>query len=280
MGAWGPAIFSDDEAADVRDSFKLYIGDQQDVGAATDAIVSDFGASFDHPEHNPAFWLGLALTQWAAGWLDPRVAANAFRVIDNGSDLKKWEDAGLRRRRTSALSTARRRLESTAPPAKPFPRPWPTQLADFRIGEIIARRLPNGRLVVMKVINFRPTHAYKVRGPAVRIQHWLGTELPTADEATRLEYLRHPLSPSKTTTIGSYVLTGPRSAPLDPALFIRTGIIVGLRPKEAKISYGSISARGTVDEALTAAMERFWDNPSVPATALPPWCDQKKLSAG
>lgn len=276
MGAWGPAIFSDDEAADVRDSFKLHVGDQQDISAATDAIASDYGASFNHPEHNTAFWLGLALTQWAAGWLDPRVLKVALQVIDDGSDLAKWEDSTQRRRRAAALNAARKRLETPQREPKPFPRPWPTQLADFQVGEIIGRRLPNGRLVIMKVINFRPTHAFKVRGPAVRIQHWLGLELPTPEEAARLQYIRHPLSPSKTTTVGSYVLTGPRFAPLDPGLFIRPGTIVAVGLKEAKISYGSISARGTVDEALTAALERFWNDPSLAADARPPWCERNK----
>lgn len=272
MGTWGPAIFSDDEAADVRDNFKLYLADQQDVSAATDAIAADYGASFDHPEWNTAFWLGLALTQWTAGWLDGRVQEIAFRVIDDDSDLKKWTNPAQRRRRAVALSAARERLASAQRPAKPIPRPWPTQLADFKIGEIIARRVPNGRVVIMKVINFRPTHAYKVRGPAVRVQHWLSLDLPSPEEAANLEYIRHPLRVSKRTTFGSYVLTGPRFAPLDPEIFIRPGIIVPVGLKEAKISYGTISAQGTVDEALTAAMDRFWEDPTLTAEALPPWC--------
>ena len=276
MGAWGPAIFADDDAADVRDNFKLYVGDQQEIAAATDAIATDFGASLEHPEHNSAFWLGLALTQWAAGWLDPRVKAAALRVIDDGSDLAKWDEGPQRKRRAAALKVARERLETAPKAPKPFPRPWPTQLADFQIGEIIGRRLPNGRLVVMKVIAFRPTHLFKVRGPAVRLQHWLGSEMPTPEEALKLEYLRHPLSASRKSTIGSVVLTGPRNAPLDPHLFIRTGIIVPVGERERKISYGSISSRPCgPDEVLIAALERFWEDPSLPATALPPWCQPK-----
>jgi hypothetical protein len=280
MGAWGPGIFADDEAADVRDNFKLYVADNQDVAAATDAIASDHGASVDAPEHNTAFWLGLALTQWNAGWLDPRVQRAAFRVIDDGSDLAKWEDSQQRSRRAAALRAARERLDSTPPKPKPFPRPWPTQLADFQIGEIIGRQLPNGRLAVMKVIGFRPTHIFKVRGPAVRLQHWLRQEMPTEAEARDLEFLRHPLSPRKTTTMGSLVLTAPRSAPLDPDLFIRPGIIVPVSEREAKTSYGSVSAHtcGT-DEVFMTALERFWEDPDLPATALPPWCDPAKTAS-
>lgn len=280
MGAWGPGIFSDDEAADVRDNFKLYVADRQDISAATDAIASDYGASLDEPEHNTAFWLGLALTQWNAGWLDPRARAAAFRVIDDGSDLVKWEHSGQRSSRTAALRAARERLESTPPKSKPFPRPWPTQLADFEIGEIIGRRLPNRRLIVMKVIGFRPSHEFKVRGPAVRVQHWLAMAMPTDEEARSLEYLRHPLGPSKTTTFGSLVLTAPRSSPLDPGLFLRTGISVPVGALEGRTSYGSISSRERgMDDVFEVAMERFWEDPNLPATALPPWCDPGNAKA-
>lgn len=120
MGTWGPGIFADDEAADVRSDFKLYVGERQDIAAATDAIAADYGASLDHPSDNSAFWLGLALTQWAAGWVDPRAKAAALNVIDDGSDLAKWADGPARTRRAAALRAARERLQSPPPKRDPI----------------------------------------------------------------------------------------------------------------------------------------------------------------
>jgi hypothetical protein len=281
MGAWGPGIFADDDASDARENFKLYLGDAQDIAAATDAIARDNGASFDAPEHNSAFWLGLALTQWSAGWLDARVQAAALRLIDEGLDLAKWAEGPPRMKRAAALRTTRAKLVSPPPPPKRIPAPWPIQLADFTVGEILGRRLPGGRLAVMKVIAFRPTTSLKVRGPAVRVQHWLKTEMPNATEAAQLDYLRHPLGPNKIQTVGSYTLAAPRSAPLDPALFIRPGIIVPLRPGEECVSYTCVStwADYTLDDMLAAAIERFWDDPKLPPTASAPWYVHAKARA-
>lgn len=278
MGAWGPGLFADDDAADVRDTFKLFVADKQDIAAATDEIIRQHGASLDHPEHNTAFWLSLALTQWTAGWGDARVLDTALRIIDDGSDLSKWQDPVLRRRRAAALDKAREQLGSPPPPAKPFPRPWPTQLADFAIGEIVARRLPNNRLAILKVIGFRPTREFKVHGPAVRLQHWLASDLPSAEEVLALTYVHYPLAPSRTRSCGAYVLTGPRREPLRADMFIRTGMTVPPGEIERRTSYGSISSSG-VDQALMAGLERFWEDPTLPASAPPPWVYRNRSAA-
>lgn len=125
----------------------------------------------------------------------------------------------------------------------------------------------------MKVCAFRPTQSFKVRGPAVRILHWLRLEMPSPEEALTLEYIRHPLSPSKSTTMGLLVLTGPRTAALNPDLFIQSGINLPVSEREKKTSYGSISAWPCgIDEVLSSAMARFWEDPTLPPTARPPWC--------
>jgi len=273
MGAWGTGIFADDEAADVRGDFRHYVADLQDVAAATDAIAVDYGASLQRPQDHTAFWLGLALTQRKAGWLDDRVKAAAVQVIGDGSDLAKWAGADAARR-AKALAAARRELETPSPPSKPIPAPWPEQLADFRVGEVIGRALPDGRLAVMKVVGRRRTLSLKVKGPAVRLQKWVSRQMPTAAEAGRLEYLRWPIAPNRIQTFGHLVLTAPRKAPLDPGMFIRPGVVVPLTPGEDRSSYTCVStwASFSMDDILAAGVARFWDDPSLDARAYAPWC--------
>jgi Domain of unknown function (DUF4259) len=273
MGAWGPAIFHDDDAVDVRDGFKHYVADTQDIAAATDAAVLDNGASFETPQDHTAFWLGLALTQHRAGWLDPRVKAVALSVIDDGSDLAKWSDPADAKKRARALTAARAILDSEARLPSPFPKPWPTQFADLKTGEVIGRELPNGRLAVMKVVGFYRTTKLKVRGPGVRLQHWLKTTMPTQEEAQTLERIRYPVSASKIQTFDILVLTGPRDAPLDRGMFLRPGIIAPTTQNESRGAWSSITQRATFtpDEVLAAGIDRFWNDPTLPANAYAPW---------
>jgi len=89
MGVFGAGIFADDDALDVRDDYKYFLADAQSNELATDAMVRQYGASFDDPAATTGFWLGLAWTQWKSGRLDPRVKAVALHIIHDGLDLKK-----------------------------------------------------------------------------------------------------------------------------------------------------------------------------------------------
>ena len=60
MGAWGPGLFADDEAVDVRDDYRCYLADAQSDEGATDAIAKSYGASFDDLGATTAFWLALS----------------------------------------------------------------------------------------------------------------------------------------------------------------------------------------------------------------------------
>lgn len=267
MGTWGEGIFDDDDAADVRESFVHYVADAQDVAAATDAAVLDFGALFERPLDNPSFWLALALTQWRNGWLDPRVRQAAFAVMDD----QPW--VSVFRVRARQAEKLRQQLRSESRPARKFPKPWPTQLADFSVGEIIGYRLRSGKLTIGKVIGFRSIQELNVRGPAIRLQKWISSDMPSALQALDLDYLRLPIGPNRVQTIGAPVLTAPRSRPLDPSLFIRPGFIVPLREREDKCSWFCVSnwANYSIDDIFETAIERWWDDPNLPAAAFPPW---------
>jgi hypothetical protein len=187
--------------------------------------------------------------------------------------------ANAHRIRARQVEKLRQQLMSPPQRTRPFPKPWPIHLADFTVGEIIGRRLQSGKLAVAKVIGFRRSLKLKVRGPAVRLQKWVSEEIPNASEASELEFLRYPIGPNRIQTIGAPVLTASRRKPLDPSQFIRPDILVPLRDGEDKCSYFSVAAWPpySLDEIFEAAIERWWDDPNLPASAPPPWY---KPSAG
>ena len=127
MGAWGPAIFSDDLAADVRvDGFESCL---QGPGPTTDEEatrrVIDSYRDLDE-EEEPTLWLALAATQSSLGRLDEEVKRRALSVIDDGRGLEPWGEAGLKdlEKRKTALAKLRDQLVGPQPPRKTLRRPW------------------------------------------------------------------------------------------------------------------------------------------------------------
>src|SRR5215469_3137665 len=91
MGALGTALFSDDTACDVRGSYLDLVGDGLSGPQATAKLLDDWSDSINDRDEGPVFWLALAATQWKCGRLEPQVLQQALSVIDNGSDLARWE---------------------------------------------------------------------------------------------------------------------------------------------------------------------------------------------
>src|SRR5262245_57010828 len=92
MGTWGPALFSDDTACDVRNDYVEYIGDGLTGPEATAQLLEVWSRSLSDPDEAPVLWLSLAATQWRLGRLDPVTKARALDVIHTGSDLRRWQD--------------------------------------------------------------------------------------------------------------------------------------------------------------------------------------------
>src|SRR4051812_20486343 len=122
MGTWGAALFDDDDAADVRQDYRVWLADAQSDEGATDLAVRNVGADFSRLEDTTAFWLALAVVQWKFGRLDHRVRQAALRIIDDGMDIAKWADSPLRAKRLSILRKIRAQITAPCPPAKALPR--------------------------------------------------------------------------------------------------------------------------------------------------------------
>lgn len=278
MGTWGTAIFADDIASDVRDDFRNFLADAQSLDLATDAIAESYGARFDDLGSDTAFWLGLALTQWRFGRLDPRIKDAALQIIDRGLDLKNWEGSPEKARRAAVLAKARAKILSPLPPARPLPKPIPVQLADWKIGEVVGYRTASGRLAILHVTRFSRWTRHKVKAPAVSFLNWFRNQMPTQEELGALTDLTYPLAPSGIQTMPKLILSSPRNAPLDVAKFIRQGLFRDLLPGElVGFGIGIIGDHGeTLDTIIEKALRRWWDEPTLSPKAPPPWVGRKR----
>ncbi|MGW2146611.1 hypothetical protein ACWCOT_20055 [Nonomuraea bangladeshensis] len=86
MGAWGPGLFSDDLACDVRDEYRELIEDGATDEEARRRVVESYSEALDDPGEAPVFWLALAVTESKLGRLDAVVRDRALGIIERGDD--------------------------------------------------------------------------------------------------------------------------------------------------------------------------------------------------
>ena len=183
MGAWGTGIFSNDTAADVRDSYRELLGEGQDGPEATRVLLEEYSEDLDDPDASPDLWLGLAATQWKVGRLEEDVKTRALELINSGAEVRRWEDlgasAGEVRRRSQAVRKLRDQLVS--PQRAPVRiRPTRKETTDFEEGDVFSYRLGSGPTVLFRVLEIFVDGGGEA--PVVGLLDWTG-EAPPRDTA-------------------------------------------------------------------------------------------------
>jgi hypothetical protein len=138
MGTWGPGIFSDDVARDVRDAWRDALMDGLDDATATKRVLEELHAAFDDEDDAVVAWLALAAAQHETGRLQLLVRDRALAIIDAGGDLDSWrnESAAFRRAREKALATLAEKLCGPQPAPKTPKRPKP-RVSPLEIGDVV-----------------------------------------------------------------------------------------------------------------------------------------------
>src|SRR5262245_22577577 len=138
VGAWGPGVFQNDDALDLRNRWRDLVGvgfDPKDVGRR---LISELGLG-DDQDQSPS-WLALADLLWGAGRLAGYVRKRALEIVRDGRDLQRW-DGGDRRARARVLAQVKRRLRSRMPRPRPI---RPRHPCDWQRGEMIVWRMVDG----------------------------------------------------------------------------------------------------------------------------------------
>jgi hypothetical protein len=189
MGAWGVAVFSDDDAADIRNDYRDYIGDGLQGPEATDRIL----ASYRGQVEDSVLWIALAATQVRCGRLEERVKSEALRVIDGGTDLEHWEeDPKLKIKRAAVLQKLKEQIVG--------PQQTPTRIsqryrseAAWAVGELVGYRLTSGNFAVFRVIGHHTDQGGT--SDIWEVLDWCAPALPSEKEASKLNILQERDSP-------------------------------------------------------------------------------------
>jgi hypothetical protein len=202
MGAWGPAVFSDDTACDIRAEYRELLEDQVPDDEATRRVVEAYGGLGDEEEH--VLWIALAAAQSRLGRLEDDVRDRALAVIDEGRGLELWEEAGASAlaKRKKALAALRTQLVGPQPARKTVRRPY-RHVTDLEPGAVLSCPLEAGDLALVVV---RTIHEHRINvAPVVSPLLWRGTQVP--DDLQPLEVMstwRHPLGDTDLLQVARY----------------------------------------------------------------------------
>jgi hypothetical protein len=142
MGAWGPKLYQDDVAQDVRDEYKELLKIGLSNEEATKKLINDNKGLIDDVDDGPIFWFALADTQWKLGRLLPEVKDKAIQYIQDGEHVKTWfdQDPKLGLKRKTTLDELMNQLNTQMPETKKIS-PYKYFRNDWKIGDTFAYQL-------------------------------------------------------------------------------------------------------------------------------------------
>lgn len=194
MGTWGPGLYSDDTALDVREDYKDILGDGTSEPEATKRLIDQWKSELSDPDVAPVFWLALADVQWNLGRLQEKVNQEALKVIKNGSDLIKWQsDKKQEIKRKKVLERLSSKLHTAQPVEKKIKKRY-IDSTDWFIGDVYSFRLQSGKYVLLHVIGFHKDKGG--RGPICEILNWVGEKVPDEKAMRKMRY-KHAKKPDQ-----------------------------------------------------------------------------------
>jgi hypothetical protein len=179
MGASGPAIFSDDVAADVRAGWREALMDGLSGDAATERVLTEFADALADEDDATVVWLGLAAAQMQTGRLQDAVRDRALRIIEDGGDVDRWreESAALGRGRERALRTLAEQLRGPQPRPKTLRRPKP-RASPLDTGDVVRLRGTRTGEALFVVVDQADTYPPGSTSPVLAALLWEGGDVP------------------------------------------------------------------------------------------------------
>ena len=142
MGTWGPKLYQDDLAEDVRDYYKDQLHRGKKGIDITQELLVQYQIVISDSEEASVFWFALADTQWNLGRLEDKVKETALKHILLGDDLERWkiENPKLAKAREQTIEELRQKLLSPQPPEKKVTQ-YKIYRCEWKYGDVYAYQL-------------------------------------------------------------------------------------------------------------------------------------------
>lgn len=154
MAMWGPKLYQNDIAEDVR----LFYKDQLKYGKTNEEVtallIDEYQNEISDNDDAPNFWFALADTQWELGKLLLVVKENAINWLDKSSHQEQWlmENPKYEKMRIQTLTELRNKLNSPMPPEKKISQNK-LYKSEWKHGDVFAYKLSSSYAEVKGFLN-------------------------------------------------------------------------------------------------------------------------------
>ncbi|MFX0549445.1 hypothetical protein ACOAKC_08910 [Hathewaya histolytica] len=215
MASWGPKLYQDDVAEDVRDYYKDQLKRGKTNEEVTKELIDDNEDIILDQDEALVFWFALADTQWNLGRLLPFVKEKALEYLKSGTNLEIWEKEAINQReykvREKVLQELEQKLMSPMPPEKKISQ-YKFYKCEWNIGDMYAYKLEsdyakekglsNRYLLIRKACEYIWWPGHTV--PIIYIQITKDETIPNSkEEILELEYIQT----SRTEEMPEYLIT-------------------------------------------------------------------------
>jgi len=189
VGAWGPGIFSDDLACDIRAAYRELLEDGVSDAEASNRIINEYDGMDIDEAH--ILWLALAAAQASLGRLEESVKQRALEIIDADVGLELWVEEGPPSvaKRKAALAKLRETLTGPQKPRSKVRRPW-AHVTDLSPGDVLAYQVASRKHILFRVARLDPGRLGTA--PILRRLQWDREDLPSERQLGELKTSPEP----------------------------------------------------------------------------------------
>lgn len=210
MGLWGPELYADDLALDIRREYNVLLSVGKETSEIEKMLMRYYSDIFDcNDPDEDVFWFVLAICEWKKGRLTPYVKNKALLALDSGRDLERWNTPNNQknyRRRKEVLEKLRNTLESVMPEAKKIKKPS-VRHCPWKAGSLLAYKISSSKLliennhpclnkyVLLRIVKIKKHPVtrrfeteYYDESMIVGLYDWIGNEIPDPEITSNLNY--------------------------------------------------------------------------------------------
>lgn len=200
MGIWGPGLYQNDIAEDVRFYYRDQLHRGKDSLQITQELLESYKDAIADTDDNPNFWFALADVQWDMGRLLPAVKEQALACLESGSGLSEWEESSKKQfeKRRLVLDKLFQKLNSPQPPEKKVSQ-YRLYQCPWENGNVYALPLEStqaetlglcGRYILLEKAGEREYHPGH-RIPVMYVKITDGSDFPNSLESyNKLKYIK------------------------------------------------------------------------------------------
>ncbi|MBR0577470.1 hypothetical protein KCG48_14265 [Proteiniclasticum sp. BAD-10] len=117
MASWGPKLYQDDIANDIKNYYIDLLKLGKTNIEVTNKLIDRYQEEISDVDDASVFWFVLADLQWDLGNLLPNVKESALKFLSEGSNLRRWQEENQKEAkiRKKILEDLEQKLNSPMP---------------------------------------------------------------------------------------------------------------------------------------------------------------------